>query len=109
MIIRIVRMEFHPENLPAFHTIFNQSKHSIRAFEGCHHLELHRDQGLPHVLYTYSQWESQKALDAYRNSPLFQEVWPKTKALFAARPLAYSLFHLETVGPPSEGIEPNIT
>ncbi|MEO0585951.1 MAG: hypothetical protein AAF135_27315, partial [Bacteroidota bacterium] len=36
-------------------------------------------------------------LDAYRRSELFGNVWPKTKRLFSAKPLAYSLHQLEEV------------
>ncbi|MEM7369088.1 MAG: antibiotic biosynthesis monooxygenase [Bacteroidota bacterium] len=97
MITRIVRMEFQPHQLPTFRNIFDQSKASIRAFPGCHHLELHQDPHAAHILYTYSLWESEVALDQYRKSELFGKVWPKTKALFAAKPIAYSLHLLETV------------
>ena len=97
MIIRIVRMEFESDKLSEFHQIFNNSKASIRAFPGCQYLTLHQDVNDPNVRYTYSHWASQADLDAYRNSPLFGQVWPKTKRLFSAKPLAYSLHQLEEV------------
>lgn len=96
-IVRIVRMEFQPEKLEDFYQIFESSKHAIRAREGCKHLELHRDARQHNVLYTYSIWTSEEALNAYRYSDLFAKVWPKTKALFAAKPLAYSLVKEEMV------------
>ena len=91
MITRIVRMEFQPDKIEEFLAVFNSAKQQIRHFPGVHHLELHRDAKLPHVFYTYSIWEGEEALEAYRNSPLFQSVWEKTKVLFAGKPLAYSL------------------
>lgn len=97
MIVRIVRMEFQPEKLDAFFDIFESSKHAIRAREGCLHLELHQDASQPHVLYTYSHWASEEALNAYRNSDTFGDVWPRTKALFAAKPQAFSLVKLQEV------------
>jgi hypothetical protein len=97
MILRIVRMEFRPEALAEFHAIFDQSKQAIRNFPGCHHLELHQDPKNPQVRYTYSHWESENALNAYRDSELFASVWPRTKALFAARPQAFSLVQMELV------------
>lgn len=97
MIVRIVRMKFRPEALAAFQDIFDQSKADIRRFPGCSHLELHADAKDPHVRYTYSHWRSQSDLDAYRDSSLFGQVWPATKALFAERPQAFSLTQLETV------------
>ena len=98
MITRIVRMEFQTGQLATFFSLFDKSKEKIRTFEGCHHLELYQDLDHTNVLYTYSLWESQDALDAYRESPLFREIWPKTKALFAGKPSAFSLIHLQTVG-----------
>ena len=97
MILRIVRMEFRPEALAEFHVIFDQSKQAILCFDGCLHLELHQDPQNPQVRYTYSHWESEIALNAYRDSTLFASVWPKTKALFAARPQAFSLVQMEVV------------
>lgn len=99
MIIRIVRMTFRPESLPAFEAIFAESKQAIRSFPGCLHLELHADAQQPHVRYTYSHWRDQTTLDAYRHSDLFGQVWPRTKALFAAAPQAFSLHRLETIAP----------
>ena len=97
MITRIVRMEFQAEHLEEFQQIFDRTKHRIRKFPGCLHLELHRDPSHQTVRYTFSIWESNEALENYRNSELFKQVWPKTKILFASRPLAYSLEKLEEV------------
>ena len=75
MLVRIVRMTFRADALPDFHTIFDRSKHYIRAFPGNHHLELLRDPDHPNVRMTYSLWESADALDAYRQSELFRTTW----------------------------------
>ncbi|MEM6268905.1 MAG: antibiotic biosynthesis monooxygenase family protein [Bacteroidota bacterium] len=91
MITRIVRMEFRPDKVTDFLAVFEASKQQIRNFPGVSHLELHRDATLPHVFYTYSIWEGEAALEAYRNSDLFRGVWTQTKALFGGKPLAYSL------------------
>ncbi len=90
-------MEFEPEKLGEFHEIFDATKHLIRAFPGCLHLELHQDARHPEVRYTFSMWESEEALNAYRASELFGSVWPKTKTLFKGKPLAYSLIKLQEV------------
>lgn len=97
MVTRIVRMDFLPEKLADFQAIFDESKQLIRHFPGCLHLELHGDARHPNVRYTFSQWESEAALDAYRHSELFGSVWPRTKALFAAQAQAFSLEMLEEV------------
>ncbi|MEO0895932.1 MAG: antibiotic biosynthesis monooxygenase family protein [Bacteroidota bacterium] len=97
MITRIVRMEFKEESLEAFHEIFESSKQAIRSFPGCHQLELHQDAHDPNVRYTYSLWDKQESLDAYRKSELFGSVWPRTKKLFDAKPQAFSLIQIEKV------------
>jgi quinol monooxygenase YgiN len=91
MIKRIVKLTFQPALLPDFMAIFEQSKDKIRAFEGNRHLELLRDLAQPNVLFTLSIWESEAALERYRQSDLFQATWAKTKALFADKPAAWSV------------------
>lgn len=91
MIVRIVRMTFDPAKTEEFLAVFNENKSLIRHFPGVRHLELHRDKTLSNVFYTYSIWEGEAALEAYRHSDLFKSVWKRTKALFADSPKAYSL------------------
>lgn len=91
MLIRIVRMSFKPENTEKFLTLYNQKEEHIRKFEGCLHLELLNDYHQENVYFTYSHWTNDKALEKYRRSDLFQEVWQNTKVLFLEKPVAYSL------------------
>lgn len=91
MIVRVVRMEFDPAKVETFLNHFNTYKSQIRHFPGVHHLELHRDAKLPNVFYTYSIWENEQALEDYRVSELFTNVWAETKILFNGKPVAYSL------------------
>jgi quinol monooxygenase YgiN len=91
MLIRIVRMTFVPEQVPAFLALFRASEQCIRQQPGCRHLELWQDADQPAVYCTYSHWDDAAALDAYRKSALFGEVWPATKRLFAAPPVAFSV------------------
>ena len=88
---RIVRMTFREDALPEFLALFHQSKNQIRNREGCLHLELWQDADAPHICTTFSIWQSQAHLNAYRKSELFGQVWPATKILFAAKPLAFSV------------------
>lgn len=97
MIVRIVRMEFRPETLDTFDTLFSRIRHQIRNQAGCERLELHADPQHPSVRYTLSHWLSTDHLDQYRHSKLFAQVWPETKALFASRPQAFSLSMMERV------------
>ena len=90
MLIRVVRMTFREDQAAAFLEIFNASRPQIRSFAGCQHLELWQDAQEPQVFCTYSYWDSEEALNHYRHSTLFAEVWSETKKLFAAPPLAFS-------------------
>lgn len=91
MIIRIVKMTFHPEKTESFQEIFSSSKSLIRNMPGCSHLELLRDVNNPCIFFTYSFWNSEADLDNYRNSEVFANVWAKTKVLFNAKPEAWSV------------------
>ncbi len=91
MLIRIVKMTFDPTKVDDFLAVFKESKEKIRAKDGCSHLELMQDYNLPNSFSTYSYWENEEALNSYRNSDLFKEVWAKTKILFSEKPLAFSL------------------
>lgn len=89
--IRIVKLSFDPARSADFEAIFEARRHAIRHFPGCHHLELWKDKMHPGVYFTYSTWEDTAALDAYRHSPLFTEVWASIKGWFAGKPEAWSL------------------
>ncbi|MEO9482230.1 MAG: antibiotic biosynthesis monooxygenase family protein [Ekhidna sp.] len=91
MLIRIVRMDFSPEKVSDFLSLFETVKDKISTFPGCHHLELCKDAKLDHVYYTFSKWESEEDLEKYRHSDFFDDTWTKTKALFGGKPMAYSL------------------
>lgn len=90
MIVRTVRMTFRIDEVETFLKIFDASKEKIRQVPGCLHLQLLEDVNEEYVLTTYSLWETEEDLNAYRHSALFGEVWPKTKRLFAIPPVAHS-------------------
>jgi heme oxygenase (mycobilin-producing) len=91
MIIRIVKMVFREEEIEAFRQLFNERKALIRGFEGCTHLELWQDKTNPTIFFTYSWWDSEAHLDAYRTSHFFDDTWTLTKQKFAAKPEAWSV------------------
>ena len=84
-------MAFKPENIHSFERIFKGSRKKILGFPGCKHVELLQDVKDPTVFFTYSHWESEEALEAYRESDYFRKVWGQTRVLFRARPRAWSL------------------
>lgn len=97
MFIRIVKMRFHEDKIAAFLANFETVKHHIRSFEGNQFLELYQDKNDPRLFFTYSYWENEAALEKYRSSILFKEVWSYTKALFSDKPEAWSVNRLVTL------------
>ena len=91
MLTRIVKMTFEPENIPSFERLFKASQQGIRAFPGCVHVKLLQDINDPRIFFTHSQWETEAALEAYRESEFFKGVWGQTRTLFAERAKAWSL------------------
>lgn len=83
-------MTFKEEAVEPFLQIFESSKDKIRSFPGCLHLQLLADAHATNVFSTYSIWEQEQNLNEYRNSELFGQIWPETKRLFEAPPVAHS-------------------
>ncbi len=91
MFIRIVKMSFHEENIPAFLENFEKMKGHIRNAPGNRFLELYQDKNNAGIFFTYSFWETEDDLENYRKSALFDEVWTFTKQLFNDKPEAWSV------------------
>ena len=94
MIVRIVKLTFQEEYINDFITISKESKELIRNFEGVKKLELLRCSTNGNVFFTHSHWESEDALEKYRQSELFKSTWAKTKPLFSEKAEAWSNFKL---------------
>ena len=97
MIVRIVKLSFHLENIPAFLENFEQIKFKIRNSTGNRFLELYQDKQNPGIFFTYSHWESEEDLENYRKSAFFDEVWSFTKKLFNDKPEAWSVATLTSL------------
>jgi hypothetical protein len=95
MIKRIVKMSFELEKVEKFKSIYELNWHKIKGFEGCLHVELLQDHSSPSIFFTYSNWESEKHLNNYRDSIIFKTVWASTKVLFNEKPEAWTLNVLE--------------
>jgi len=91
MIIRIVKMEFEKDSVADFLNLFADSRDLIKSFPGCEHLQLLQDETDSCIFFTYSHWNGEAELNAYRNSGLFESVWNETKKLFRTAPQAWSL------------------
>jgi heme-degrading monooxygenase HmoA len=42
-------------------------------------------------MFTYSQWDSEESLNAYRQTELFVQTWKRTKTLFQEKAEAWSV------------------
>ncbi len=91
MLVRIVKMTFREDAIETFQQLFESRKELIRNFEGCCHLELWQDKTNSNIFFTYSLWQSEEALNNYRQSHFFDDTWVQTKQLFAGRPEAWSV------------------
>jgi len=84
-------MEFKPEETANFLAYFETIKDDIANMPGILNLKLYQDKKDPNTIFTHSTWLNASSLDRYRQSETFGIIWPKTKALFAAKPMAWSL------------------
>lgn len=97
MFVRIVKLTFQEDKIADFLANFEEIKHQIRNFEGNEFLELYQDKHDARIFFTYSYWRDEEALEKYRKSALFNEVWTYTKTLFADKPEAWSVNKLHTL------------
>jgi len=84
-------MTFQNDGTAEFLRIFDQYQSRIRGAEGCISLALLRDVSDDRVFFTYSQWHSAEYVDRYRQSEVFDEVWPRVKLLFKEPPQAWTV------------------
>lgn len=91
MITRIVKLTFRPDAADDFIGVFNATQSRIEAFEGCNGVKVYRDANQENVFFTISDWDSEEALENYRRSELFAQVWGRAKTYFDGKPEAWSL------------------
>lgn len=91
MILRLVKMKFKPEESANFEAFFYSIKDTIEAMPGILSVKLYQDEDDENIFFTHSIWLNTSSLDAYRTSEFFSEIWPKTKTMFADKPMAWSL------------------
>ncbi|UXP30735.1 antibiotic biosynthesis monooxygenase [Reichenbachiella agarivorans] len=92
MIVRWVKLTIDPNRVEEFVALFTAYRDDIVRFEGCQMVELLQDVDEANVFVTHSHWDSEEALNKYRNSELFGQIWPATKLLFIAIPEVSSYF-----------------
>ena len=91
MITRIVKLTFQEDKIADFIAFFDTIKTQVSSFENCHGMRLHQEKNKEYVVFTYSLWKDEEALNAYRDSELFQGVWSTIKPWFGARAEAWTV------------------
>ncbi|MHC5202278.1 putative quinol monooxygenase [Myroides sp. LJL119] len=97
MFVRIVKLTFKQDKVEDFITYFNEIKSVVRQQPGCSFLELYQDKDRNNVFFTYSYWDTQVSLDAYRDSQTFSQIWPYVKQMFSEKAQAWSVDKLVTL------------
>ena len=97
MFVRIVKLSFHEDKIPAFLENFELMKEKIRNAPGNRFLELYQDKNNKSIFFTYSYWETEEDLENYRKSALFDSIWTYTKQFFNDKPEAWSLDKLASL------------
>ena len=91
MLVRIVKLTFKKENIVDFLQIFEGHREGIKGFKGFASIELLQEKSNPQIFFTHSLWKDEEALENYRKSEYFGDIWSRTKLLFADKPEAWSL------------------
>ncbi len=90
MIIRIVKLKFQKDKVADFLNLFDNVVTKVNAYPGCQQMHMVRDLNDETLFFTYSVWENTTALENYRNSTLFQTIWPQIKPWFLEKAEAWS-------------------
>lgn len=91
MITRIVKLHFQPDQAYLFPPVYARVRDLILNSPGCQSLDLHQDVDQPAIYFTISTWDHGNALEQYRQSALFKQVWPEVKSWFAHPAEAWTL------------------
>jgi quinol monooxygenase YgiN len=90
MIIRIVELSIEPGRLDDAKQLLKEVAPKVRAMKGCSFLEILNDIHDTSHFTTYSYWDSEADLNAYRDSETFMKFWRAIKPHFKAKARAWS-------------------
>ncbi len=91
MLTRIVKLTFQEEKTADFIAFFNTINTQVSRFKECYGMRLMQDLNNPNIIFTYSNWKNEEALNNYRDSELFSSVWMTIKPWFGGKPEAWSV------------------
>ncbi|GAC1538696.1 MAG: hypothetical protein NVS2B7_09880 [Herpetosiphon sp.] len=84
MITRLVEMEIKPEAVQEFLGLYRSVRREIQSQPGCMQVLLVQAIDRPNQFATWSSWEDEAGLEAYRRSSFFRGFWPSVRALFSS-------------------------
>lgn len=90
MIVRIVELDIDPEKMALANELLREVAPKVRSMPGCSHLEILRGVHNKSRITTYSHWDAESDLNAYRDSETFITFWKSIKPLFQAKARAWS-------------------
>ena len=91
MIVRIVKLQFDERTHEEAQRHLLSFVENVRSWPGCTHLEVLFDTHRVGGVLTYSHWDSEEALNAYRISLVFREFWSLVKPHLSKPAEAWSL------------------
>ncbi len=91
MLVRIVKLTFQEDKIESFLSFFDTFCTQISSFENCYGMRLLQDKKDKNIIFTYSNWKDEAALNVYRDSELFQTVWKTIKPWFSTKAEAWSV------------------
>jgi quinol monooxygenase YgiN len=91
MLTRIVKLTFQEDKVTEFLSFFDTINTRVSTFENCYGMRLMQDIHHPTIIFTYSNWKDENALNNYRDSDLFGVVWSTIKPWFGGKPEAWSV------------------
>ena len=90
MVIRIVELHIQKDKLENVKLLLAEVAPKVRGMAGCTHLNILEDLYNSGHITTYSYWETEADLNAYRNSEVFKTFWAAIKPLFELPARAWS-------------------
>lgn len=91
MIHRFVKLTFEEKYRQQFIEIFQEHRLKMLNQEICIQLDLLEDTKQNGLFFTHSIWQSEEALQAYRDSNYFNQIWSLVKPWFREKAEAWSL------------------
>ncbi len=91
MITRIVKLTFQEDKIADFIRFFDSINNKVSGFENCYGMRLLQEKAKPHIVFTYSNWKDEAALNLYRDSELFQQTWSTIKPWFQFKAEAWTV------------------